>query len=485
MRQSGPKAAGARTLGKRMSASQTMTEAGAGSREQTLMLDQLGLAMRNLKLNAWMMPALAAVICIMFHQWIAWPRLLVWFGIVIATCVPLGAMAHVFGRSRSAGAEPRRLTLIATLCYFLFTLGWSSLGWFLWVPHTDLPCLIVIMLIACTVAGNGALVGPSRPLTVVSFGVYGLTLVLTPLQNSGAVYHGIAVLAVLYIGYMLFMSRQIFVTARNMLLLRYEKNDLIEALARSKADSDAAREHAEAASRAKSQFLANMSHELRTPLNAILGFSEMITSRIFADKPEKHYEYAGLIHGSGHHLLTLINDILDLAKIEAGSWALRESDVALDALIADAATMIQPRIAASRCALQLEVAPNLPPVLCDERAMKQVLLNLLSNAVKFTPQGGLITVFAHREADGGICFGVSDTGVGIAPEDQARVFQNFGQGRHDVVTADKGTGLGLPIVKGLIEAHDGRIALISEVGEGTTVTVHLSARRVGRAAAAA
>jgi signal transduction histidine kinase len=117
--------------------------------------------------------------------------------------------------------------------------------------------------------------------------------------------------------------------------------------------------------------------------------------------------------------------------------------------------------------------------------MKQILLNLLSNAVKFTPQGGLVTVFVRTEANGGIALGVSDTGVGIAPEDQQRVFQNFGQGRHDVVTADKGTGLGLPIVKGLVEAHDGRIALESEIGEGTTVTVHLPARRAGRARAAA
>ena len=468
-----------------MSTNPSVKDTEAGAREQTLVLDQLGLALRNLKPNAWMMPALAAVICIMFHTWIGWPRLMMWFGIVIATCVPLGVVAHRFGPSRAAGTEPRRLMLAATLSYLVFTLGWSSLGWFLWVPHNDLACLIVIMLIACTVAGNGALVGPSRPLTVISYTVYGTTLVLTPLQNSSGIYHGIAVLAVLYVGYMLFMSRQIYVTARNMLLLRYEKNDLIEALAHSKAESDAAREHAEAASRAKSQFLANMSHELRTPLNAILGFSEMITSRIFADRPERHYEYAGLIHDSGHHLLTLINDILDLAKIEAGSWSLRETETDLGALIADAATMIQPRVAASRSALHLDIARHLPPVLCDERAMKQILLNLLSNAIKFTPQGGLVTVFARREADGGIALGVSDTGVGIAPEDQVRVFQNFGQGRHDIVTADKGTGLGLPIVKGLVEAHGARIELTSEVGEGTTVTVHLPANRVGRARAVA
>jgi two-component system cell cycle sensor histidine kinase PleC len=346
------------------------------------------------------------------------------------------------------------------------------------VPHNDLPCLIVIMLMACTVAGNGALVGASRPLTVVSYGSYGLCLVLTPLQSGGLVYNGIALLALLYIGYMMFMSRQIYLTARDMLLLRYEKNDLIDALARSKADSDAAREHAEAASRAKSQFLANMSHELRTPLNAILGFSEMITSRIFTNAPEKEYEYAGLIHNSGTHLLTLINDILDLAKIESGSWRLREKDVDLSALIADACTMMLPKAAAGRCELVTDVDAHLPLVVCDERAVMQMLLNLTSNAVKFTPPEGRITVFARQNEDGEICVGVTDTGVGIARDDQARVFENFGQGRHDVVTADKGTGLGLPIVKGLAEAHGGRITLQSESGEGTTVTIILPAARV-------
>jgi two-component system cell cycle sensor histidine kinase PleC len=353
------------------------------------------------------------------------------------------------------------------------------------VPHNDLACLIVIMLLACTVAGNGALVGASRPLTAISYAIYGAVLVLVPLQTGGTVFDCIALLAILYIGYMMFMSRQIYLTARDMLLLRYEKNDLIEALAHSKTESDIAREHAEAASRAKSQFLANMSHELRTPLNAILGFSEMITSRIFAAKPEKHYEYAGLIHDSGFHLLTLINDILDLAKIEAGSWTLRESELDLAEIVAESCAMVQPRADSGGCELRVAIDAHLPYVHGDERALKQILLNLLSNAVKFTPRGGRVTVFARREADGTVVLGVTDTGVGIAIEDQERVFQNFGQGRHDVVTADKGTGLGLPIVKGLVEAHGGSIALVSEVGEGTTVTIHLPASRVSHGVALA
>jgi two-component system cell cycle sensor histidine kinase PleC len=450
----------------------------AQAREQKLVLDQLGLALRNLRLNVWMMPALAAVICFMYSRWLPWTRLGVIFAIVVASCLPLAYAAQRYGHVKSVAQDPSRRLLLVGLAYGVFTVGWSSIGWFLWVDGADQPRLILIMLLACTVAGNGALVGASRLLTAIAYLTYGAALVATPLQAGQPIYYGISLLAILYVGYMLFMSRQIYLTARDMLILKYEKNDLIEQLAHSKEESDRAREHAEGASRAKSEFLANMSHELRTPLNAILGFSEMITSRVFAGAPEKQYEYAGLIHSSGYHLLTLINDILDLAKIEAGSWALHETEADLQPLIVETCAMMSAKAEAGGCTIGTALPAGLPYLLCDERAIKQVLLNLTSNAVKFTPAGGQISLFACVEPGGELAFGVSDTGVGIAPEDQARVFENFGQGRHDVVTADKGTGLGLPIVKGLVEAHGGHIALSSELGEGTTVTVRLPAHRV-------
>jgi signal transduction histidine kinase len=234
---------------------------------------------------------------------------------------------------------------------------------------------------------------------------------------------------------------------------------------------------AEKANQSKSQFLANMSHELHTPQNAIIGFSEIIKDRILGDDINRNIEYAGLIHHSGMHLVTLINDILDLTKIEAGSFMLVEREVALDVVITETFSLLRHRAQEGGCALISAAEPDLPTVRADERALKQVLLNLRSNALKFTLPGGTVTAFAHARADGRVAFGVSDTGVGIAPEDQAKVFEKFGQGRHAHVPKEAGTGLGLSIVRGLIDAHGGQIGLKSVEHEGTTATVMLPSYR--------
>jgi len=302
------------------------------------------------------------------------------------------------------------------------------------------------------------------------------------LREGGILNDELSVLSLLYVVYMFFMSREIHETARNMLLLRHEKNELIDeknrltdALANARIESNVALENAAAASRTKSEFLANMSHELRTPLNAILGFSEMLHS---GDFDAKNAEYTKLIFDSGHHLLNLIDDILDLAKIEAGKFALHEEIVDLRDLIARSVMLMSGKANADGIALTADLPRELPSVLADARSLKQILLNLLSNAMKFTRRGGCIQIFARRGEDGDIVFGVRDTGVGIADADQGRVFENFGRGRHDIAVDAKGTGLGLPIVKGLTLLHGGHVALQSRVGEGTCVTVVFPHRRV-------
>jgi signal transduction histidine kinase len=231
----------------------------------------------------------------------------------------------------------------------------------------------------------------------------------------------------------------------------------------------------EAASRHKSEFLANMSHELRTPLNAVIGFSEVLLQRMFGDLNAKQDEYLKDIYASGQHLLSLINDILDLSKIEAGRMELAPAPFHLPSALENAVTLVRERAARHGIALQLEVDPRLGELVGDERKVKQVLLNLLSNAVKFTPEGGRISLKAAQK-DGAVEIAVTDTGVGIAPEDQTAIFEEFRQVGHDESRKQEGTGLGLTLAKKFVELHGGRIWVESEVGAGSTFTFSIPLR---------
>jgi signal transduction histidine kinase len=228
----------------------------------------------------------------------------------------------------------------------------------------------------------------------------------------------------------------------------------------------------EMANRHKSEFLANMSHELRTPLNAIIGFSEMLKEQLFGDLNEKQLEYAGDIHSSGHHLLSLINDILDLAKVEAGRMELELSEFAIPPAIESAMTLVKERAARHGIALESKIDDRLDCFTGDERKFKQILLNLLSNAVKFTPEGGRINVVAGIN-NGTVEISVSDTGIGISPEDQRTIFEEFRQARGDGRGKSEGTGLGLTLTKRFVELHGGTIKVESEVGKGSTITYTL------------
>jgi len=228
----------------------------------------------------------------------------------------------------------------------------------------------------------------------------------------------------------------------------------------------------EAVSRHKSEFLANMSHELRTPLNAILGFSEVLEERYFGELNEKQEEYVKDIRSSGTHLLSLINDILDLSKVEAGKMELELSEFDLPSALHNVVTLVKERAQRHSIALKLDVVPGLGAIRADERKLKQIMLNLLSNAVKFTPDGGSVAVVAKPNGPA-IEISVSDTGPGIATEDQPAVFEEFKQvGPHSVRKAE-GTGLGLPLAKRFVELHGGEIRLESALGAGSTFSFTL------------
>ena len=243
-----------------------------------------------------------------------------------------------------------------------------------------------------------------------------------------------------------------------------------------------AKAQSELASRAKTEFLATMSHELRTPLNAIIGFSEIIKDRLFGSAIDRYAEYAADIFASAQHLLAIINDILDMSKIEAGQMDLHEENIAVSEVVESVVRLLSQKIDAAQISLNVE-ADNLPLIRADQRKLKQILMNLVSNAVKFTPPGGQVDILSFLQPNGDLSIEVRDTGIGMAPEEIPTALAAFGQVDSTLARKHEGTGLGLPLVKSLVEIHGGRFVLTSEPGRGTSAVVVLPKARVLRLAA--
>jgi len=289
----------------------------------------------------------------------------------------------------------------------------------------------------------------------------------------------LAMMAVAAQGYFALLTYRLYSTTLATLQARAEKDALIGELEQAKAISDEARRRAEAANIAKSRFLAQMSHELRTPLNAILGFSEVMKNEIFGGHEIAAYkEYSGDIHSSGVHLLGLINEILDLSRIEAGRYELNEESISLAHVVEDCHHLLKLRATNRGITIRDVYEPNLPRLWADERAVRQIFLNLLSNAIKFTPQGGEIWLKVGWTASGGQYMSVKDTGSGIPEEEMPIVLASFGQGSNSIKSAEQGAGLGLPIAKNLVDLHGGTFTLKSKVRIGTEVVITFPPERV-------
>ena len=229
----------------------------------------------------------------------------------------------------------------------------------------------------------------------------------------------------------------------------------------------------EESSRMKSEFLANMSHELRTPLNAIIGFSEALKDGLMGEVAEGQVEYINDIFTSGEHLLSLINDILDLSKVESGKMTLELENISLDILLKNSLTILKEKALDNQIRVTLDTDSGMHEICADPRKLKQIVYNLLSNAIKFTPNGGMVKLSAHR-VDDMLEIAVTDSGIGISAQDQARLFQPFIQIDSKLSRQYQGTGLGLVMIKRLAELHGGSVGVASNVGEGSRFWARIS-----------
>jgi two-component system cell cycle sensor histidine kinase PleC len=338
-----------------------------------------------------------------------------------------------------------------------------------------LASLIVLLAIRMTFASA------VMPILYASTIPMTLAIVARLAMQGHPFYLAMAAMAIGLHIYFIFLAKGLNATALAMLEFRAEKDALIAEIEEEKAISDEARGRAESANRAKSRFLATMSHELRTPLNAILGFSEVMKGELLGPLNSAHYkEYAGNIHESGRHLLQLINEILDLSRIEAGRYELHEEPVRLTDVVEDCLRLLHLRAESKGLHVALDFEKGLRQLWADERAIRQICLNLITNALKFTPRGGSITLTFAGTPEGGQTFIVKDTGPGIPKDEIPKVMQAFGQGSLAHQTAEGGTGLGLPIVQNLVTLHGGTFELRSELRKGTEAIVILPPSRVLR-----
>ncbi len=337
--------------------------------------------------------------------------------------------------------------------------------------------MLFVMLLVVAVA---SMLASSLPIAVFAATVPVTAAVALNFALKGTMHaYILAGMAVAAQGYFALLAHRLYTTSLATLEARAEKDALIGELEQAKAISDEARGRAEAANIAKSRFLAQMSHELRTPLNAILGFSEVMNGEIFGAHAVPTYkEYAGDIHNSGVHLLNLINEILDLSRIEAGRHELNEEPVSLVMVVEDCHHLLTLRAKNRGITIHELFEPELPRLWADERAVRQICLNLLSNAIKFTPQGGEIWLKVGWTASGGQYMSVKDTGPGIPADEIPIVLATFGQGSNSIKSAEQGAGLGLPIAKSLVELHGGTFTLRSKLRIGTEVIVTFPPERV-------
>ncbi len=361
----------------------------------------------------------------------------------------------------------------------------TGAGWAYFATMSCVECgvaqfpVIQAVILLMAIGATAVLASALRGALISTFALPVVLYAIVSARYSVPVEAIMAVVLIISVPFFVYVAGFLHKSTVMLLSLRTEKDWLIAELETAKSMSDEARRRAEEANLAKSRFLASMSHELRTPLNAILGFSEVMSNEILGPIDNDSYmEYIRDIHASGRHLLELINEILDLSRIEAGRYQINEEPVSLEHVASECCHMMELKARGKDIAIHCRFEPDMPKLLADERSVRQIVLNILSNAVKFTPRGGHIEISVGWTAGGGQYVKVKDNGPGIAEDEIPVVLAAFGQGSIAIKSAEQGTGLGLPIVQAMLQMHGGRFDLKSKLREGTEAIAIFPPERV-------
>lgn len=402
------------------------------------------------------LPLMQLILALFASLWVPYQVVAIWAGLVIFANSVVVYFCHAFKKAPNARAKLHRWLAVFVIGETFYGVVWSALAIFSLFAQSDTLNVVMFAMLLVGIAANSFATRSLPRASLISTVPVTFTVSVHLLFSGGILNYSLATLSLGGCLFFLTLARQLHQSEIGSFTHRAEKDALIFELQEAQAMSDEARRHAEQANIAKSRFLATMSHELRTPLNAIIGFSEVLHSELLGPHQVPQYkEYAGDIHASGQHLLNLINELLDLSRIEAGKYELNEDGINLVDIADDCRRMLEMRAKAKGLSLVVTLPKDLSKLWGDERAVRQVVLNLLSNAIKFTPQSGKIELIVGENEDGGQFVAVKDNGPGIPPEEIETVLSSFGQGSLAQKTAEQGAGLGLPIVQKIMELHQG------------------------------
>lgn len=425
------------------------------------------------------MPLLAILMGVTAMLWTPVLVVVGWMiGVIGCNAMQIFMCRQYFKQKRTPEEQREWIGMMSAAEFMLGTFWIMPL--FLFWPNSDgTGGTFLLAAILAVSAVRFLIVSNFMPVLIAGTGVITIGIALRCVAQGEPIYFALAGVIITLEVFFLFIARQLQETARDMVIFRNQKDLLIAELKLARDHAESEKHKADNANRAKSSFLANMSHELRTPLNAILGFSEVLEREMFGPMANSTYrDYAGDIHSSGRYLLALINDILDISRIEAGRRDFHEEPIALREAIAGAVHLLEKSAAGKDITVETDVPEGMFRILGDSRAVGQVIINLLNNAIKFTPSRGHVLVSARRASNGGVELSIKDDGPGIPSEEIEQAMSAFTRGSLATKKAVDGAGLGLSIVKGIMELHEGRVSIKSKPGQGTEVICEFPARRV-------